>query len=130
MYAALDVIEASTLLNRPAGLAAGVYFSLSGKVSLRWVAGQITALPTDSHWQSMARAAMRDDLANLQRQLTESVLKLTPDAPTAASAVTTWETHHAKALARMREVMEDLQQARERDLAMLSVLLRELRVLA
>jgi NAD-specific glutamate dehydrogenase len=76
---------------------------------------------------------MRDDLANLQRQLTESVLQLSPDANSlegARQALTVWETHHAKALAHMYEVMDDLKTARDTDLAMLSVLLRELRVLA
>jgi NAD-specific glutamate dehydrogenase len=81
----------------------------------------------------MAREAMRDDLANLQRQLTESVLQLSPEANTlegTAKAITVWEQHHGKALAHMYEVMADLKAARESDLAMLSVLLRELRVLA
>jgi glutamate dehydrogenase len=98
-------------------------------LSLRWVASQVTSLPPDTHWQAMARAAMRDDLANLQRQLTESVLKLSPQATDAKTAIAAWEAHHDKAVARMRDVMEDLEAARERDLAMLSVLLRELRVL-
>ena len=75
---------------------------------------------------------MRDDLANLQRQLTESVLQLTPEAKNhddAAQAIAVWEQHHAKPLAHMREIMNDLKAARDSDLAMLSVLLRELRVL-
>ena len=129
MYAALDIVEVSTVMKRPVALAAAIYFSLVGKLSLRWVATQVTSLPTDTHWQAMARAAMRDDVANLQRQLTESVLKLSSSASHADVAISAWETHHAKALMRMREVMEDLQAARESDLAMLSVLLRELRVL-
>ncbi len=129
IYAALDIVEASAILNRPVALTAATYFAMVGKLSLRWVTVQVTALPTDSHWQAMARAAMRDDVANLQRQLTESVLKLSPQAVDAPTAIAAWETHHAKALGRMREVMQDLQAARECDLAMLSVLLRELRVL-
>ena len=129
IYAALDIVEASTLMNRPVAVAAAVYFSLVGKLSLRWVGAQVATLPTDSHWQAMARAAMRDDMANLQRQLTESVLKLSPAATNADVAIAAWETHHTKALARMQDVMQDLQAARECDLAMLSVLLRELRVL-
>jgi glutamate dehydrogenase len=129
MYAALDVVEVSTTLARPVSLSAAIYFALAGKLSLRWVASQVSSLPTDTHWQSMARAAMRDDLANLQRQLTESVLKLSPHATDEKTAIAVWEAHHDKAVARMRDVMEDLKAARERDLAMLSVLLRELRVL-
>ncbi len=128
-YSALDIVELSNQMKRPVPLAAAVYFALVGRLSLRWVATQVTALPTNSHWQSMARAAMRDDLANLQRQLADSVLALSPNATTADEAIGAWEAHHVKALARMHEVMEDLQQARETDLAMLSVLLRELRVL-
>jgi glutamate dehydrogenase len=133
MYSVLDIVEASSELNRPVEVAAAVYFTLTGKLSLNWVAAQVGKLPTDSHWQAMARASMRDDLANLQRQLTESVLQLSPDANSlegAQQALAVWETHHAKALAHMYEIMGDLKTARDTDLAMLSVLLRELRVLA
>jgi len=132
MYAALDIVEISKMKSRTTALTAAIYFALAGKLSLRWVSAQVSALPTDTHWQSMARAAMRDDVANLQRQLTESVLALSPTAKNvsdANAAIATWEAHQDKAVARMREVMKDLAAARERDLAMLSVLLRELRVL-
>ena len=132
MYSVLDIIEASTQMQRPVPLAAAIYFSLAGKLSLGWVASQVGRLPTETHWQAMARAAMRDDLANLQRQLTESVMQLSPSATrvdAAAQAIDVWETHHAKPLAHMHDVMNDLKAARDSDLAMLSVLLRELRVL-
>jgi len=129
MYSVLDIVEVSTQLQRPVEFAAGVYHALVGRLALRWVARQVSSLPTDSHWQALARAAMRDDLANLQRHLTESVMRLSPQARNADEAVATWERHHAKALARMQEVMDDLKLASDVDLAMLSVLLRELRVL-
>jgi glutamate dehydrogenase len=130
MYAVLDIVEAAHEMKRDVHLTAEVYFALAGRLGLRWVANQVTALPFTSHWQAMARNAMRDDLANLQRALTESVLRLSPSATTLEAAVGAWSNHHAKALARMHEVMDDLKAARETDLAMLSVLLRELRVLA
>jgi glutamate dehydrogenase len=130
MYSVLDIVEVSQELSRPVEQAAAVYFALMGKLGLRWVASQIAALPTDTHWQAMARAAMRDDLANLQRQLAARVLMLSPKEVDTAKLIANWESHNAKALARMHEVMIDLKSARESDLAMLSVLLRELRVLA
>jgi glutamate dehydrogenase len=129
MYSVLDIVEVSAQLQRPVEFAAGVYHALVGQLALRWVSRQIGSLPTDSHWQALARAAMRDDLANLQRHLTESVMRLSPQARDAQEAVQHWERHHAKALARMQEVMDDLKIASDVDLAMLSVLLRELRVL-
>jgi glutamate dehydrogenase len=129
LYSVLDIVEVSRETKRDVTLSAQVYFALVGKLKLRWVAGQVAALPSDTHWQAMARAAMRDDLANLQRQLTEGVLKLSPTENDSAKLIAAWEQHSAKALARMSDVMEDLKQASGSDLAMLSVLLRELRVL-
>ncbi|MCY7387496.1 MAG: NAD-glutamate dehydrogenase, partial [Burkholderiales bacterium] len=129
MYSVLDIVEVSHELKREVPLAAAVYFALAGKLGLRWLAGQVANLPYQSHWQAMARAAMRDDLANLQRQLASGVLKHSPDLTDSAALIQAWEKHHDKALTRMREVMADLKSARESDLAMLSVMLRELRVL-
>ena len=130
MYSVLDIVEISVEKSREVQLAGAVYFALVGKLDLRWATSQIAALPADTHWQAMARAAMRDDIANLQRQLTACVLSLSPQLSDATELIAAWSTHHEKALNRMREVMDDLKHARESDLAMLSVLLRELRVLA
>ncbi len=130
MYSVLDIVEISEESKREVALAAAVYFTLAGKLGLRWLAGQVASLPYQSHWQAMARAAMRDDLANLQRQLASGVLKHSPEVNDPLVMIQAWEKHHDKALARMREVMADLKSARESDLAMLSVMLRELRVLA
>ena len=130
MYSVLDIAEISVESKREVALAAAVYFALAGKLGLRWLAGQVAGLPYQSHWQAMARAAMRDDLGNLQRQLASGVLKHSPEVNDPLVMIQAWEKHHDKALARMREVMADLKSARESDLAMLSVMLRELRVLA
>jgi glutamate dehydrogenase len=130
MYSVLDIVENAQELNRPVELAAQVYFALAGKLDMRWIAVQVTALPSDTHWRAMARAAMRDDLANLQSQLTSGVLRLSPAVSDPSRLNSAWEAHHDKTLARMREVQADLKLARACDLAMLSVLLRELRMLA
>ncbi|WP_394780415.1 NAD-glutamate dehydrogenase [Undibacterium sp.] len=130
MYALLDVVETSHESGRPVELAAALYFKLGGKLGLRWVASQISKLPSDTHWQTMARAAMRDDLASLQRQMTAGILAHSPDLKDPDALLAAWEEHSGKALVRVNEVMTDVKAARESDLAMLSVLLRELRMLA
>ena len=130
MYAVLDIVEMAHEMKRDVQLAAQVYFALAAKLRLRWVAGEVTKLPFESHWQAsqrVPRCARR--FANLQRALTESVLKLALDQANVMASSARGK-HHEKSLARMREVMDDLRSARETDLAMLSVLLRELRVLA
>ena len=122
---------------REIALTAGVYFGLGGKLDLRWVAQQISALPTDTHWQGLARTAAREDLANNQRQLvlsflqqsaSELALQATPQGD-AASMVQTWEAKREVGLKSYRDITAALKAARETDLAMLSVLSRELRAL-
>ena len=43
--------------------------------TLGWLSQQIVALPADSHWQGLARLAMRSDLSSLARELARSVLQ-------------------------------------------------------
>ena len=129
MYAVLDIVELAAESKREVALVATLYFDLVGKLNLRWLAAQITKLPSDTQWQAMARSAMRDDLANLQRQLAARVLALSPAIARAPALVQAWEANQELPLKRMRDVMIEISGARETDLAMLSVLLRELRVL-
>src|SRR5205085_843800 len=100
---------------------AGLYFALVGDLELRWVAEKITQLPTDTTWQAAARNALRADLAAQQRALTAAVAKL---------RVADWKERYSTALARYRAMIEELRRAPNLDLAVLSVLLRELRGLA
>jgi len=130
MYSVLDIVENAQELDRPVELAAQVYFALAGKLDMRWISAQVSALQSNTHWRAMARAAMRDDLANLQSQLTAGVLRLSPSVSDPLKLTAAWEAHQEKALAHMREVQADLKLTRVCDLAMLSVLLRELRMLA
>jgi glutamate dehydrogenase len=130
LYAMLDIVEIAQESKRPVAIAAELYFKLGGKLGLRWIAGAIGKLPTDTHWQTMARAAMRDDLASLQRQMTAGVFAHSPNQEQAQPLLAAWEEHSAKPLQRVHEVMADVKATHDVDLAMLSVLLRELRMLA
>ena len=127
LYSVLDIVEVATETKRSIELVAGVYFSLIGRLDLRWLYSQISQLPTDTHWQNQARTAIRDDLASQQRLLASGVLRLTADREDVGALLTRWEAHHQAPIARMREVISDLRTGGTLDLAMLSVALRELR---
>ena len=127
IYSVLDIVEVSRETGRSVDLVAAVYFSLIGRLDLRWLYGQIGLLPADSHWQGLARAALRDDLASQLRALASGVLRLTPEDNTADALLAKWEVHYSAPMVRMREVMADLKIGQALDLAMLSVALRELR---
>jgi glutamate dehydrogenase len=83
---------------------------------------QVAALPADSYWQGLAKTALNDDLAGLQRQITADALK--------AGGTAAWERAQGAAIGRARKMFAELAESRHADLAMLSVALRELRSLA
>jgi len=129
LYAVLDVTEVAMEQKKSVESVAALYFALVGELDLRWFSDRITQLPTDTNWQALARNALRDDLASQQRALTSTVAKLSESAdPTAMLAV--WRERYAPAIARLKSMIEELKRQGNLDLAVLSVLLRELRSLA
>jgi glutamate dehydrogenase len=129
LYAALDVTEVALDQKKPVEAVAALYFALVGELELRWFADRITALPTETSWQALARNALRDDLSSQQRALTSAVAKLS-DEPEPAKMLALWKERYAPAIARLRNMTEELKRGGPMDLAVLSVLLRELRTLA
>ncbi len=108
---------------------AGVYFGVGGRLELGWLAQQIAALPAASHWQALARVAMRDDLSALARELARSVLTSGNASAEPAPMIDAWQSERAAQLARCRQLQADLAPLQALDMPMLSVLLRELRAL-
>jgi glutamate dehydrogenase len=130
LYAVLDATEVARETGRPLEAVARLYFALAGDLELRWFAERITALPTDTTWQALARNALRDDLASQQRTLTTAVAKLAPESAEPESMIAAWKERYAQPIARLSGMREELKRAGTPDLAVLSVLLRELRGLA
>jgi glutamate dehydrogenase len=108
---------------------AALYFALVGELELRWFADRITQLPTDTSWQALARNALRDDLSSQQRALASTVAKLS-DSTDPEKMLAVWKERYAPAIARLKAMVEELKRQGTLDLAVLSVLLRELRTLA
>ncbi|HSD61301.1 MAG TPA: NAD-glutamate dehydrogenase domain-containing protein, partial [Burkholderiales bacterium] len=127
LYSALDIVSVGDEIRRPVENVAAVYFGVSSRLDLPWLRGQIGRLPTDTHWQVRARAALRDDLAGLQRQIGVSVLSLGPGIPSPGDLVAAWEARAGTGLERARQAVTELQGVGAPDLSMLSVALRELR---
>jgi glutamate dehydrogenase len=130
LYAAFDVTEIALEQKKPVQAVASLYFALVGELELRWFADRITQLPTDTSWQALARNALRDDLSSQQRALTTTVAKLS-DLQDPAAMLALWKERYAPAIGRLRVMTEELKRGGATlDLAVLSVLLRELRTLS
>jgi glutamate dehydrogenase len=126
-YAALDITDVSQSAGRSVPCVAEIYFTLAARLNFSWLREQIGLLPGDSHWQTLARAALRDELAELLRSLTAVVLGIKPGVDEPDVLISTWEENNRSALERSRQVLSELQAATSPDLAMLSVAIRELR---
>jgi glutamate dehydrogenase len=106
---------------------AAAYFALGGRLEFPWLRARVAGLAADSHWQALAKAALRDDLASMQRQLTADALRGAAGKGNAAQAIDDWEQRNRALLGRFRQVLADLRLQGTLDLAMASVAMRELR---
>ncbi len=128
--AALDLVEVGDALGREVEPVAQAYFALGGWLEFPWLRAKIASLPSASHWQTLAKAALRDDLAAIQRQLTADALRAVPGNGDVQEAIAAWENGNRALLERFRQVLGDLRAHKTLDLAMVSVAMKELRNIA
>lgn len=127
LVAALDIAEIAAASERDLRLVAGVYFALDRLLHYAWLHDSIHALPTQTHWQMMARAALFDDLAQHRRRLTARVLALSPHGTSVDALIDAWRAANEAPLAHYgRLVADPLAAGTGADLPMLSVLLKAL----
>jgi glutamate dehydrogenase len=126
----LDVVEVAEASGRAVEEIAATWYELSHRYGIEGMLDGIAALPRADRWQSLARAALRDDLYSALRDLTAAVVAHAGagDELDPAAAVEAWENAHAPAVRRARQTMGDLEgEPGAGDLAALSVGLRTLR---
>ena len=128
---ALEIVDVALDLDAPVAQVAGVYFGVGGRLQLGWLAHHIGLLPADTHWQGLAKVAMRDDLSALAGSLARSVLRGTPEvgAEDPAARIDAWQAQRSFKWQRCTQLLADLKPTAALDVPMLSVLLRELRSL-
>jgi len=128
--AALDLVEIGEALGRDVPSVARLYFALGGRLDFPWLRARVASLPAQTHWQGLARAALRDDLATLQRHVTADALRGAGGKGGLGDALAAWEEANRALLERFRQVQADLRAQKTLDLAMASVAMRELRNIA
>jgi glutamate dehydrogenase len=130
MFNALDAVEVADDLARDIEHVARLQFALAGELDFPWLRSVIGRLPSDSHWDTLAKAALRDDLSGMLRALSADTLRAELSATDAGSLIARWKARNAVVYARFSQVLAELRAAEAPDLAMLSVALRELRNLS
>ena len=125
LFSALDIAEIAEAGHSPLDATSAVHFGIGERLGLERLRQQIEQLPAETHWQSLAKVALADDLADLQRSIALDAVSRHPG--TAADKLAAWETGNPAAYARAKRLVGELADATPPDLAMLSVALRELR---
>ena len=133
VFALLDIAEVAQDTTQPPADVAATWFVLSGRYGLDGLLTKVSALGRADRWEALARAALRDDLYAVHRELTTAVLGHPSVAPASRarsdvdSTVAQWEEAHAPAVRRARQTLADLETSGRTDLVALSVALRTLR---
>ncbi|WP_345525823.1 NAD-glutamate dehydrogenase [Nocardioides endophyticus] len=126
-YMLLGVIEIAHREDLDPGVVARLHFALGERLGLPALVQRILALPRADRWQTMARAALRDDLHAVHAQLTAQVLAQTSDDDSADDRIAAWEEAETVVVSRATATLEEICAEEQADLARLSVGLRVVR---
>jgi glutamate dehydrogenase len=104
-----------------------MHFTLGERLGLPDLVARILALPRDDRWQTMARAALRDDVYAVHAQLTAQVLRDTDDGQTVPARIQEWEDSDSVVVYRAAATLEEICADENAELARMSVGLRVVR---
>ena len=128
-YAVLGVVDTAHRDGLDPVDVARLHFVLGERLGLPSLAARILNLPRTDRWQTMARAALRDELHAVHAQLTAQVLGQTDSAEAVPQRVADWEEADQSAVTRAVSTLEEICSDEQADLARLSVGLRVVRTL-
>ncbi|MFC5815319.1 NAD-glutamate dehydrogenase [Nonomuraea harbinensis] len=128
-YSTFDLVEIASISGRPVNEVAEVYFDLADRLQLARLRERIIALPRDSRWNAMARAALRDDLYAAHASLTRDVLAHSSSGLPPEERLARWVEANSAAVGRSRQTLSEIWESDNFDLATLSVALRAIRTL-
>ncbi len=128
-YAVLTIAETSSRLGIDPMEVGRLHFLLGERLGLATLVERILALPREDRWQTMARAALRDDLHAVHGVLTGQVLEQTSADLSAAERIAEWEARDEVVVGRAVETLAEITGDERADLARMSVGLRVVRTL-
>jgi glutamate dehydrogenase len=126
MFFALDVVEIVRGHEQPVRRAAGIHLGLDRRLELAWLRDRVLELPRADLWQTLARAALRDELYNTHRALTAAILEASSISTDGGAAIEAWLEAGGAAVERYLGILRHIRAAHGNDLTTLSVAVREL----
>ncbi|HET6561064.1 MAG TPA: NAD-glutamate dehydrogenase [Marmoricola sp.] len=128
-YAILTIVETARRHDVEPLEVGRLHFALGERLGLPSLVNRILALPRDDRWQTMARAALRDDLHSVHSTLTAQALAGTSAELPVDERIAAWEAHNEGLVGRAVATLEEICTDERADLARMSVGLRVVRTL-
>ncbi len=128
-YVLLGLHEVATREDLDLAAVARLHFALGERLGIPALVGRIVSLPRDDRWQTMARAALRDDLYTVHAGLTAQVLGSTPAEAGPEDRIGEWEAANGVVVDRAATTLQEITADDAADLARMSVGLRIVRSL-
>ncbi len=107
---------------------ASVFFALEDALHLPWLREQIRQLPVNDLWQRKAQSSLKDQLDRTLNDNCINVLTHSEEKPD--QQLQQWLEKNAEPIERWQTTVVDIQSAREKNFAMLSVAVQELSLIA
>ena len=104
-YTLLGIVETAQRGDLDPADVARVHFALGERLGVPALLQRIVQLPRADKWQTMARAALRDDLNGVHTQLTAQVLRTTAADESAPARIAAWEESDAVLVSRAAETL-------------------------
>jgi len=129
LYAALDITEVASTIERPILTVAKLYFELGTLLDIHWLHDIITDLPEAGRWPRLARAALRNDLFRVHRTISCEALLLVDEGSDAEMVLDQWQEVNQINVNRYMGHLENFKSSNATDLALLTVAINEARKL-
>jgi glutamate dehydrogenase len=130
LAAGYDLVELAGTLSADPVRVAAVYFAIGHRLDLRGVRARVSGARVDSHWTSIAQAALLDELSAQLRRLTAAALVDAAAGAEAAEVVDRWVRDNDAGLARWDALVQELRRGEAALLAPAVVAVQILRDLA
>jgi glutamate dehydrogenase len=132
-FGLLDISLVSEQVHEPITTIADLYYAVYQRIGAASLLLRITDLPRQSRWETLARAALRDDVYSAVADMTISVMQTTqsPDSAQtdALERIVAWERGHQEQLGRIKDTFAEVTKPGQEDIASISVALKLLRTL-
>jgi glutamate dehydrogenase len=126
MFSALDIVVVADERELDVDQVAAAHFRLGSRLGLHWLRDRIVALPRDDRWRARARAALRDDIFAIHREITSEVLR-SAGADTEPDGLVDGWIDSNPASERALQTIGDIRSGQSYDLTTLPVAVREMR---